>query len=69
MEPGVAAVRIHRQPNGKWHAVHCFLQHSKPLGGDEAIARVQAGKTAFVIPTDSPRVLDALEALGIEVVK
>ncbi len=63
------AVRIHRQPNGKLHAAHCLLQYSKPIGADDAIARVKAGKTAFVSPADVHNVLDALELAGFEVVK
>ena len=63
------AVRIHRQPNGKLHAAHCLLQYSKPESAESAIARVTAGKTAFVSPADVHGVLDALELAGFEVVK
>ncbi len=63
------AVRIHRQPSGQLHAAHCLLRYSQPMPPEQAIERVQAGKTTFVAREDVHRVLDALEALGIEVVK
>lgn len=60
MDNGIPAVRISRLRGGKIYALHVLMYYEKPVSGECAIERVQAGKTAFVCREDEHRVLDAL---------
>jgi len=57
---GIAAARITRMPNGKIYAVNCLLNYGRPVGAEDAVRAVQAGKIAFIRRGDTKAVLDAL---------
>ena len=57
------AVRIHKDGRGNWHAHDVTLQYSRPARLDDALTKVQQGRTVFVAPGDAGAVLDAVRGV------
>ena len=54
------AARIACDRKGKWFSQNVLLSYSRPMALNEAIARVQQGKTVFVRREDAAQVLASI---------